>query len=60
MPKASTWHAAPIVAVKFPRRFPGSPSVFVHNWRSEGVQRNHACAVADLNLEPDADTDRMP
>src|SRR5256885_8645036 len=38
MPKASTWHAALNVAVKFLRRSPGNPSAFVHNWRSVGAQ----------------------
>src|SRR6267154_1901964 len=40
MPKVSIWHVALIAAAKFLRRSPGNPSVFVHNWRSAGVQPN--------------------
>src|SRR5467141_642802 len=34
MPRASTSPAAPIVAARFRRRFPGNPGAFVHSWRS--------------------------
>src|SRR6266496_6442517 len=35
MPKASIWHAALIVAVKFLRRSPGNPNASVHSSHSE-------------------------
>src|SRR5258708_2885221 len=46
MPKASIWHAALIGSVRSPHRVPGSPSVFVHSWRSVGVQRKHRTCVS--------------
>jgi hypothetical protein len=56
MPKVSIWHAALIAAVKFLRRFPGNPSVFVRNWRSAGAMPGSVgmrlIQTGSLTLEP--------
>jgi len=59
MPKASIWHAAPIVVVKFPHRSPGNPSVFVRNWRSVGERLGFSPASPEQRVKHRAEAGEL-